>query len=38
MYVLNCIDRMFFACLLSDDGKMIISIGPHWKKVHLGAL
>ena len=31
MYVLNCIDRMFFACMLSDDGKLIICIGPHWK-------
>ena len=26
---LNCIDRMFFACMLSDDGKLIICIGPH---------
>ena len=32
MYILNCIDRMFFACMLSDDGKLIIlCIGPHWK-------
>ena len=24
MYVLNCIDRMLFACMLSYDGKLII--------------
>ena len=34
MYVLNCIDRMFFACMLSDDGKLIIM---YWTTLEISA-